>query len=61
MVDIPIDMKNQISIKNKLNKMSETIKTAPMYAWYPHEQTIDGLKIRKLIEYAKVSDYKKEK
>lgn len=60
MVDIPIDMKKKISIKNKLNKMSEIIKTAPMYAWYPYEQTSEGLKIRKLIEYAKVSEYKKE-
>ena len=37
----------------KLNK-------AKLYDWYPYEQTKEGLQIRKLIEYAKITKFIKK-
>ena len=53
-------MKNY-NAKKMFDKLEKKIKQAPVYDWFPYEQTSEGLKIRKLIEYAKVSEYKKEK
>lgn len=37
----------------KLNKVK-------LYDWYPYEQTKEGLQIRKLIEYAKITEFNKK-
>tara|TARA_X000000950_G_scaffold258861_1_gene326762 strand:+ start:1008 stop:1169 length:162 start_codon:yes stop_codon:yes gene_type:complete len=51
-------MKKQKNIKDTLNIFAQKIKTAPLYDWYPFEQTKEGLKTRKLIEYAKITQFK---
>lgn len=51
-------MKKQKNIKEVFDRLEHKIKTAPMYEWYPYEQTAEGLKIRKLIEYAKITSFK---
>ena len=51
-------MKKQKNIKEILDNLEQKIKTAPLYDWYPFEQTADGLKTRKLIEYAKITQLK---
>lgn len=50
-------MKKQKNIKEIFDRLENKIKTAPVYDWYPYEQTTDGLKIRKLIEYAKITSF----
>ena len=50
-------MKKQKNIKEVFDRLEYKIKTAPMYDWYPYEQTTEGLKIRKLIEYAKITSF----
>jgi hypothetical protein len=51
-------MKKQKNIKEMLDNLEQKIKTASVYAWYPYEQTEESLKTRKLIEYAKVTQFK---
>lgn len=52
-------MKKNKNIKEILDKLEQKIKTAPKYDWYPYEQTKEGLQTRKLIEYAKVTEFNK--
>ena len=51
------EQKNQIKIK--LNKMESAIKKAYIYHFEPKPPTQNQLSITKLIEYAKVTDFKK--
>jgi hypothetical protein len=53
-------MKKQKNIKETLDTFKQKIKTASLYDWYPYEQTKDGLQIRKLIEYAKITEFNKK-
>ena len=45
------------NVKTMFDKLEKKIKKAPVYEWFPYEQTSEGLKIRKLIEYAKTSKF----
>ena len=36
------------------------LNKAKLYDWYPYEQTKEGLQIRKLIEYAKITEFIKK-
>tara|TARA_B100002019_G_scaffold191810_1_gene165886 strand:- start:194 stop:358 length:165 start_codon:yes stop_codon:yes gene_type:complete len=52
-------MKKNTNIANTFNVFSEKIKKARIYDWYAYDQTKKDLEIRKLIEYAKITDIKK--
>jgi hypothetical protein len=52
-------MKKLKSITDVLDTFKRKIKTAPLYDWYGYDQTAEDLKIRKLIEYAKITEFKK--
>jgi hypothetical protein len=45
-------------IKNKIIKMAYQIKNAKLYEYHPYPPTTESLHIRKLIEYAKITDFK---
>lgn len=52
-------MRKQKNLRDVLDTFKRKIKTAKLYDWYGYEQTADDLKIRKLIEYAKITEFKK--
>lgn len=52
-------MKRHINIKETLDAFKQKIKTASLYDWYGYDQTAEDIKIRKLIEYAKITEFKK--
>jgi hypothetical protein len=51
-------MKNY-NIKLTLDDMMNTISSAPLYRYEPKPPTEKSLAIRKLIEYAKITEFKK--
>ena len=53
-------MKKQKNIKETLDTIKQKIKTASLYDWYAYEQTAEDLKIKKMIEYSKITEFKKE-
>jgi len=52
-------MKRHKNIKETLDAFKRKIKTASLYDWYGYDQTAEDIKIRKLIEYAKITEFKK--
>lgn len=50
-------MKRQKNIKETLDAFKRKIKTASLYDWYGYDQTAEQIKIRKLIEYAKITKF----
>jgi hypothetical protein len=52
-------MKRKKNIKETLDTFTRKIKTASLYDWYAYDQTAEDIKIKKLIEYAKITEFKK--
>tara|TARA_A200000159_G_C7144405_1_gene264497 strand:- start:190 stop:354 length:165 start_codon:yes stop_codon:yes gene_type:complete len=52
-------VKEKRNIKTKINKMFTDIKKANIYHFEPIAPTQKSLEIRKLIEYSKVTNFKK--
>ena len=50
---------NSYNITEALDHLEAKIKTAPMYRYEPKPPTEKSLAIRKLIEYAKITKFKK--
>jgi len=44
--------------KKMFDDLFKKLNKAKLYDWYPYEQTKEGLQIRKLIEYAKITEFK---
>ena len=47
--------------KKMFDDLFKKLNKAKLYDWYPYEQTKEGLKTRKLIEYAKITEFDKNK
>lgn len=52
-------MKKKKNISDTFDTLKRKIKTTPLYDWYGYDQTAEQIKIRKLIEYAKITEFKK--
>ena len=46
--------------KKMFDDLFRKLNKAKLYDWYPYEQTKEGLQIRKLIEYAKITKFIKK-
>ena len=53
-------MNAEDKIKHRLNKMAKAIKNAYIYKFEPTPPSRKAMEIRRLIEYSKITEFKKE-